>query len=241
MDGREKEEMRNIVCMGLCLAGLILLTTSDALINMSASSMMGSADSADSYKAVAIGVTIGLLALGSIAVVIGSTAAQWGLWAVTGLAAVFSGVLTVQAVSIDYAANDHAGAIGSATRAENRSKAKALKEERAMLRMKMKECARDNYFKPCSSTESRLTEISRELSAISDSTVASVKAQKVDITGAVEQKAGISAQVLERVMIYSRAIAVPLMMAILMSGFWIFWARCFGDVKVAVKKRFAAA
>lgn len=55
--------VRNAICMGLCLVGLAFLTTSDALINMSASSLMGSSDSADSYKAVAIGITIGLLGL----------------------------------------------------------------------------------------------------------------------------------------------------------------------------------
>jgi hypothetical protein len=63
----------------------------------------------------------------------------------------------------------------------------------------------------------------------------------VDITDAVEEKAGISATTLERVMIYSRASAVPIMMSILMAGFWLFWGRFFGEAKAGVKKRFAAA
>ncbi len=233
--------MRNLICMLLCLAGLVFLTASDALINMSSASMMGSLESADSYKSVAVGITVGLLALGSIASILPKGLAQIGLWTVTGIAAVFSGVLTVQAVSIDYAANDHAGAIGSATRSENRKKRKALETERDQLTRKMRECERDNYFKPCASTERRLASISDQLSKISDSTVASIKAQQVDITDAVEEKAGISATTLERVMIYSRASAVPIMMSILMAGFWLFWGRFFGEAKAGVKKRFAAA
>ena len=58
--------MRNLICMLLCLAGLVFLTASDALINMSASSMMGSLESAESYKSVAVGITVGLLALAQL-------------------------------------------------------------------------------------------------------------------------------------------------------------------------------
>lgn len=65
--------------------------------------------------------------------------AQLGLWTVVGVAAVFSGVLTIQAVAIDYAANDHYGSIGRATRSENKQQKQALKTEQSMLEYKMRE------------------------------------------------------------------------------------------------------
>lgn len=218
--------MRNLVCLLLCGAGALFLTASDAFINISASDVIGSSpESQASAQYVAIGVTLALLALGSIASILNNKLAQMGLWLVVGVAAVYSGVLTVQAVSIDYTANDHSGAIQSERRHANEQKIAQYNFELKELKRKMRECELDRYFTPCQGTEARIAALSGLIAQSADDNVASKMAQKIDITDAVEQKAGIPGLWVERIGIYSRAIAVPLLMSLLMMGFWFFWER----------------
>jgi len=230
--------MRNVICMLLCGAGVAYLTASDAFINMSASSVIGSSpESMKSARYVAVGVTIGLLALGSIASVLKCKISQGGLWAITSLAALFSAVLTVQAVSVDYAANDHSGSIQSERRRANNNKIDQYQDELERLNRKMKECERDRYFAPCRLTERRIAALSDRIAEASDDNVLSKRAQKVDITEAVEEKAGIPGIWLERAGIYTRALAVPFMISILMMGFWAFWGQIWGDYRLKKPKK----
>jgi len=231
--------MRNFICMLLCGFGAVFLSTSDAFINKSASAIMGSTgDSAFSHQLVAIGVVIGLLALGSIASITKDRATQCGLWLTVLVAGLFSASLTIQAVSIDYASNDGSGRIEHNRQNGNEKKIERWESEIKMLNKKMKECERDNYFVPCSITERRLATLSNKIEDALDDTVDSQRAEQIDITDAVEAKSGLPGYVIERVGIYARAFAVPVMMSALMAGFWMFWGRLVGDAPL---KRRAAA
>jgi hypothetical protein len=224
--------MKNIVGMCLCLAGVVLLATSDAFVNMSASSVLGSTqDSQFSFKAVAVGITIALLATGSIAHLLNNKLAIGGVWIITILACGFSAVLTIQSTAIDYQANDQSKRIQKNVQNNNDDSIADLKEEKREIQKKIDECKKDQYFAPCAGSYRRLEAISNQITDLRRENTASVRAQEIDITDAVSAKAGIDGHIIERVGIYLRAIGVPLLISLLMFGFWEFFSRHCENVK----------
>jgi len=224
--------IRYCVCALLCFAGMAFLGFSDALINFSASSVVGSSpESRTSAQYVAIGITVALAAIGGIFTLVDKELYKVALAFVVLVAALFSAGLTVQGTSIDYAANEHNGSIQHDRRSKNGDKINNYKSELKELRRKMKECERDNYYMPCKMTERRIAAITDKMADISDDSVSSKLAQKIDITDAIEAKSGLPAVYIERSIIFARAFAVPLLIAVLSWGFWEFVHLIFGAWK----------
>jgi len=224
--------MKNTVGKYLCGAGVIMLASSDAYTNLAASVILGSSNnSQNGIKFIAVGVVVGLMAMGSLASIVKSGPFKLFLWSIVGVASVFSAVLTIQAVSVDYAANDHGGTIQNERQYANDKKIKQYEREIDSLEKKIKECERDRYFKPCESAQRRIATLSTLIASASDDSLKAELAKQVDITDAVEEKAGISGQLVERVGIYARALFTPLMMSVLMFGFWEFWGLCRAEKK----------
>jgi len=218
--------IRYLICTLLCGAAVLFLASSDGMVNIAASNVIGSsAESREAAKQVAIGVVVGLMALGSVVTLLKSKSAVFGVHVVTFIAAVFSATLTIQATSIDYAANDDNGSTERYNRKQNAASIRELKEEKEKLDEKMDECRDDNYYGACVSTEARLAQITDEIKELREDNKASVMAQKIDIGDSVQEKAGIPALWLERATIYARAFCVPFMISVLMMGFWMFWGR----------------
>jgi len=218
--------VRYLICTLLCGAAVLFLASSDGMVNIAASNVIGSsAESREAAKQVAIGVVVGLMALGSVVTLLKSKTAVFGVHVVTFIAAVFSATLTIQATSIDYAANDDSGSMQRYNRKQNAASIEDLKEEQDTLKDKMDECRDDNYYGACAGTEARLAQITDEIKELREDNKASVMTQKIDIGDSVQEKAGIPALWLERATIYARAFCVPFMISVLMMGFWMFWGR----------------
>lgn len=224
--------IRYSFCALMCLVGALLLGVSDALINSSASEVVGNNEtSRASARYVAIGVTIALAAIGGVITLVKNDFFKFCLGIVAVIAALFSAGLTVQGTSIDYAANEHNGSIQHDRRSKNSDKIDAYKEELGQLKKKMKECERDNYYLPCRGTERRIATITDKIADISDDSVKSKVAQKVDITDAIEGMSGLDPVAVQRGIIFSRAFAVPLLISVLSWGFWSFVHLIFGEWK----------
>ncbi len=224
--------MKNIICMLLCGVGVALLATSDAFVNMSASSVIGSThDSQFSFKIVAVGITVALLATGSIAHALNHKGAIVCVWLVTIIACGFSAVLTIQSTAIDYQANDQSKRIQKNVQNNNDHSIADLKDEKKQIQKKIDECKKDQYFAPCASAYRRLASLSTQITNLRRDNTASVRAQEIDITDAVSAKAGIDGHIIERAGIYLRAIGVPLLISLMMFGFWEFASRHFEKKK----------
>jgi hypothetical protein len=228
--------------MLICAAGLYLLASSDMLINVSASHVIGSTpESRESLKLVAMGCVFGLLGLGSYAAITSTKKDDWLIRGVVLLASIFSAVLTIQATSVDYASNETAGTREHARRDMNKDSIKALEKNYKAHEAKWLECERDRYFSStdCKRAGQAMEKITAQILAINSDTAQSVAAQSVDISDAVEEKAGLPAIWIERAGIYARAFFVPLMIYFLMEAFWSFWSVFFKESKSNIKKRMA--
>jgi hypothetical protein len=218
--------MKDLICMIFCGVALFFLASSDALINMSSSSVLGSTDDSQlSFKAVAVGITVALLACGSIAHALDNKMAIAGVWFCVALATCFSAVLTIQSASIDYLANDKSNRIQNAVRNNNERSIKDLKDEKREIQKLIDECKKDQHFASCALSYRRLEQISTEITKLRRDNSASIRSEEIDITDAVELKAGIDGATLERIGIYSRAIGVPVLISLCMFGFWTFQSR----------------
>lgn len=212
--------------MWVCALAALLLAGSDLFINMSSSYVVGSTEESRlSAQLVAIGIVLGLMGLGSLAEMTENKLDNVLVKVVAFIGALFSGALTVQAMSIDYATNDQRGKIQNERQNNNDANIGVYQDELKTLKSKMAECERDRYFKPCHGTEKRIATLSDRIASINKDTTQSVAVQEVDITYAVEEKSGIAGNWMERAQIYSRAIAVPLMIYWLMVGFWKFFGQ----------------
>lgn len=216
--------MKNLIGLILCGAGVALLTTSDAMINISASYILGSTEeSQQSAKLVAIGISISLIAIGGVLTMINDSVALYGAWTVVIIAALFSAGLTIQGVSVDYATNERGKSVQTFRRDANESKGYDLQIEKSALLRKMEECERDRYYVPCRSTENRIRDINEKLMKLNDDSVASKLAESVNVSDAVENIAGVSSASIQKLIIFSRAFCVPILIAILSFGFWSYW------------------
>lgn len=219
--------MKNIIGLILCFLSVLLLASSDGLINMSAASVIGATDdSRSSARLVAIGVTVALLALGSVVVIIKDDLGKLFTWLAVIFASIFSCTLTIQAVAVDYAVNDNSSQSSQYIRGSNDILIDSLQHDKEINQQLIDECERDRYFNDkCHRAIADNKRITREIAALLKKSNESAIAQTVDITEAVETKAGISGALIETIGIYSRAIAVPIMITICMMGFWFFWER----------------
>lgn len=227
-----KSNTMNYLCWACCGAGMALLTASDAMINFASAIVVGSSPIAvESLKYAAIGVSVSLVATGAILRFVKKDYSKWACGVIILVAAFFSAGLTIQAASVDYAANDHGGAIQSARQEQNKEKIKQYEKEAKTLRKKMKECERDRYYEACTNTERRLAKVNDKIAAYSDDTVESKLAEKVDIGDAVFMKAGIPSLYVERGIIFARAFAVPFLISLCSFGFWSFWYEIHNEKK----------
>ena len=220
-----------VLCMSVCAVGVIYLARSDAMINVSAALMSGSSpESRESSRLIAIGVVLALLAFGSIAVATKSMLGQIAIGAAVVGATLFSAVLTIQGEAMDQAANDNSKVIQGARRSSNKANVKILNEERERLQKKMDECEADKYFGPCGVTEVRLAAITKQMTSTNDDSVSSIMNEKVNMAEAIYDKTGIPAMYVLRARIYARAFATPIMISVLMGGFWLFYGLLFGEL-----------
>lgn len=234
--------IKDFFCMILCAIGAYYFASSEAWVNISASGVLGSSgESALSAKHVAVGIVFALLALGSIAKVTKSKHGQYALWTVTGLAALFSSILTITGVSIDYAANDHSGKIQGARQDSNLANVKMWERERRELLSGLddlkSECKKDHYFGPCQRNQARISELSDKIEAANTDSMQSIMTEQVDISEAVFQKAGIPGLWVERALIYLRGIVAPILISVLMFGFWTFFENVWGEYRRSHKAK----
>lgn len=224
--------MKNTIGLLFCLLSVVLLAASDGLINMSASSVIGATDESRlSAKLVAPGVTIALLALGSIVVIIKDDLGKLFTWCAILFATLFSFTLSVQGMSIDYAVNDNSSKSSSYIRESNDILIGQLEDDKETNQQYIDKCERDRYFPDkCHRAIADNKRITKEIRALLQKSNESAIAETVDITEAVETKSGISGRLIESIGIYSRAIAVPIMITICMMGFWFFWDALLKDL-----------
>lgn len=184
--------MKNLFCMVFCGVGVILLASSDGFVNMSASYIIGSTgESKTAATLVAVGIVISLLAVGSIISLTKSKPLKIAGVIITIVSATFSAVLTVQATSIDYAANENNVSRESNNRKDNGKQIESWeKEKKALLKM-MKECERDRYYKPCSGNKERIATLSDKIELAYEENKESRIAQDVEIDYAIEEVAGL--------------------------------------------------
>lgn len=224
-----KVSSKNLEVMALfgmifCGVSVGLLISSDMSINMAASGIVGAnSESRFSAKVVAAGITIALVALGSFSVIIKNSAAQLGIWIVVLIASAFSAALTVQAVSVDYAINDKGGDVYSKRQDGNERMIAMWEDQIYSLQTKMDACHRYERYKNCQGVDAKIFRLSNKIEDARNENNISEQSKTVDITDAIEEKSGLSGELVEKILIFSRAICVPIMISMLTYGFWRFF------------------
>lgn len=239
--------IKNLTGALLCGAAAAYLATSDALINSSAAQFIGSTEDARlSAEYVAKGVVIALLALGSVMRLIKDDFAKLGAGSSIVLATMFSFSLTVMGASIDFQANESADETNETRQKNNNNAINELKSTKIRYEAIIDECERDNFYtKQCNKTLDLLPAVDAEIMALLSDSNSAATAGTFTIADAIETKSGLSGETLQSISIYTRAVVVPLMLAILTWGFWGFWDELIIDIKrhrgIAPKKHKSGA
>jgi outer membrane murein-binding lipoprotein Lpp len=179
--------------VSIAVYGGFELGMSDYLSNKHGAELLGSAaDTKDSFKHMALGLVLAACIFGALWSILNERVYFGMIIAVSLL----SGCLTLASSSTDFATNDQ--------KAKNSAKQlEGLNAERSALLAKMDECRRDQYYKPCTGIESRLREISSEISGLASSSTASSES-------AIDGKTILPGWLIQGIIIFGKAFIVPL-------------------------------
>lgn len=236
--------LKNVFGLLVCGFGVAWLVLSDGQVNLSASKVIGSTpESRDAAAKAALGVVAISLATGLLMTYMRAWYAKLSAFVVAILAMAFSATLTVQAVSIDYQSNDDGGDAQEERRENNEDTIKKYEKNIKLWQKQVdsKTKASEGAWEACNKHERlgnctkldneikwlnyKIEKRTDEIAALKQDNTDSKLSQDIDITDAVEEKAGIKGEWLETASIWLRAIVIPLFITLGSWGFWTCWEK----------------